>query len=206
MYEDFPEGKKYEELISHALFKITSRYRDFIHDSISHRLAKNDTDIKNDDEVIFKIIFFDCKIQDKITKGNERLMFNLYNSYKDINSFAKYYTERINSSNIDEWIYFQTGIYSSPNYLDALFSYISLLETKTANLNFNDYKTSLIKAISETLKQVEDFDTNDMAKFKNLFKNDIFKHIYETLIIFLFIKSLKSLILLYNALYLSNFL
>ncbi len=183
MYEDFPEGKKYEELISHALFKITSRYRDFIHDSISHRLAKNDTDIKNDDEVIFKIIFFDCKIQDKITKGNERLMFNLYNSYKDINSFAKYYTERINSSNIDEWIYFQTGIYSSPNYLDALFSYISLLETKTANLNFNDYKTSLIKAISETLKQVEDFDTNDMAKFKNLFKNDIFKHIYETLII-----------------------
>ncbi len=183
MYEDSYEGKKYEELISHALFEITSRYRDFIHDSISHRLPNNNTDIKNDDEVIYEIIFSDCKIQNKITKGNEKLMFKLYNSHKDINSFTKYYTERINSSNIDEWVYFQTKIYSSPNYLDALFSYICLLETRTAHLKYNDYKISLIKDISEALKQAKDFNTNDMAKFKSFFKNSIYKYTYETLIV-----------------------
>ena len=183
MYEDFSEGKKYEELISHALFEITSKYRDFIHDSISHRLPREDIDIEDDDEVIYEIIFSDGKIQDKITKGNEKLMLKLYNSYKDINSFTKYYTERINSYNIDEWLYFQTRIYSSPNYLDSLFSYICLLESSTAHLKFNVYKTSLMKEISDTLKQLDAFNTNDMAEFKRFFKNVIYKYIYETLII-----------------------
>lgn len=182
MYEDFAEGKKYEELISHALFEITSRYRDFVHDSISHRLPNKDIEIGND-EVIYEIIFADGKIQDKITKGNEKLMFKLYNSYKDINSFTKYYTERINSDYIDEWIYFQTEIYSAPNYLDNLFSYICLLEINTVHIKFNNYKSSLINGISETLNQVESFKTNDMAEFKRFFKNVIYKYIYETLII-----------------------
>ncbi len=183
MYEDFVNGQKYEELVSHALAEITSRYRDFIHDSISHRLPKEASEVELGDEVIYELIFSDDKIQDRITKGNEQLMFKLYHSYKDINSFAKYYTERINSKEIDEWIYFQTMVYSSPDYLDCLFSYICELESKTAHLHFNEYKFSLQSKILSALRTAEKMETSDMAEFKKIFKNDMYKYLYETLII-----------------------
>lgn len=183
MYEDLEKGKIFEELIATAISKIVSKYRDFVHDSISHRIPTSNKNITEDDEIIYEIFFQEKTIRNKITKGNERLMYRLYNSNKNINSFFKYYTEKLSDDDLNEWIYFQNYIYSSPDYLDKLFSYINEVENNTVSLKFNAYRQNLISAISSEISNIDNLYVNDIALFKKYFKNKIYKYIYEVLII-----------------------
>ena len=183
MYEDFEKGKVFEELISNALATILWKYRDFVHDSISHRMPTDNEEITKDDEVIYEMSLEGRVIENKITKGNERLMYRLYHSRKDLNSFIKYYTEQLNDDTVGEWIYFQNEIYSSPDYLNQLFSYIHETENHTAHLKFNDYREYLIRTLNFEIQRVSTLDINDIAQFKKYFKNTIYRYVYETLIL-----------------------
>jgi len=183
MYEDLEKGKVIEELISNSLSLILGKYRDFVHDSISHRLPFSPSSAEALDEVEYNIIFDNKVISKKITKGNEKLMYNLYNSHKDINAFFKYYTGYLNNDDIAEWVYFQKEIYSSPNYLNKLFSYIKLTEKHIGCNKLFIQKENLKSKIKECLKVLEQDSFLEMRHFKQFFKNDIYRLIYETLIL-----------------------
>jgi len=122
-------------------------------------------------------------LENKITKGNERLMYRLYHSKKDLNSFIKYYTEQLNDNNLNEWIYFQNEIYSSPNYLSKLFSYIHETENHTVHLKFNEYREYLIGTLNFEVQRIFTLDIHDIAAFKKYFKNTIYRYVYETLVL-----------------------
>jgi hypothetical protein len=180
MYED-KDYYVYEELISSILYKVVGKYRDFVHDSISHRLVT----INNSyDKIIYNLKFKRKTICCEITHGNEDLMYKLFNTKKDLNSFIKYYTERLNGDNIDEWIYYQKEIYNGNGYLDYLFSYIKLFEEKTITYRFLNYKKLLIKNINSELNIINKLNINDIAVMKKYYKNHIFKYIYESLILY----------------------
>ena len=181
MYEDIDRGRGIEELISDILTKVMSKYRDFVHDSISHRIPKSDIHNLEGEAVIYELTFRDRKVTNRITSGNESLMYKLFNSHKDLNSFAKYYTGYLNDDSISEWLYFQKEIYSSSNYLDALFSYVELTESKIGSNNLECQRKNLLKAIQDSFNQLNKMEFHDMAKFKKLFKNDIYRIVYETL-------------------------
>lgn len=66
MYED-ESNKVYEELISSIIVEVLSKYRDFVHDSISHRLSNEQ--LSNDDTVTYELNFTDELIFEEITKG-----------------------------------------------------------------------------------------------------------------------------------------
>jgi len=183
MYEDLEKGKVLEELISNALANILWKYRDFVHDSISHRMPTDNEEITKDDEVIYEMSLKGKVLENKITKGNERLMYRLYHSKKDLNSFIKYYTEQLNDNNLNEWIYFQNEIYSSPNYLSKLFSYIHETENHTVHLKFNEYREYLIGTLNFEVQRIFTLDIHDIAAFKKYFKNTIYRYVYETLVL-----------------------
>lgn len=183
MYEDFEKGKVLEELISNALATILWKYRDFVHDSISHRIPTDNEVMEKDDEVVYEISLKGKVIENKITKGNEKLMYRLYHSKKDLNSFIKYYTEQLNDDALGEWIYFQTEIYSSPDYLSRLFSYIHETENHTVHLKLNEYREYLLRTLNLEVQKISTLDIRDISEFKKYFKNTIYQYVYETLIL-----------------------
>lgn len=177
MYED-PSYTIYEELISSIIYQVVNKYRDFVHDSISHRLVSIDEKI---DTLTYELIFKDKTIEETITKGNESMMYRLFNTKKDLNSFIKYYTEYLNNNDINEWIYFAKSLLNSNNYLTPLFDYIKLHEEKTFHFKINTYKDNLITNIKKELETLSTLDINDISIVKKYYKNHIFKYIYETL-------------------------
>lgn len=183
MYEDLEKGKILEELISDILSKVMSKYRDFIHDSISHRIPKDKNYKLEDESVIYEIKFQDKKIKSTITSGNENLMYKLYNSKKDLNSFIKYYTGYLNDDSISEWLYFQKELYSTPNYLDTLFSYIKKTEHELGQSHLDSQKNYLINTIQNNLDRLDHLEWEDMSNFKRFFKNEVYRLVYETLIL-----------------------
>jgi len=183
MYEDFEKGKVFEELISNALAHILWKYRDFVHDSISHRIPADNEEVTKGDIVTYEIDFEYENIRNRITRGNEKLMYRLYHSRKDLNAFTKYYTEQLNSSAFNEWIYFQNEIYSSPNYSSKLFSYIHETENHTVHLKFNEDREYLLDTLKFEARKIPTLDISDIAQFKKYFKNTIYRYIYEVLIL-----------------------
>lgn len=177
MYED-PELMIYEELISSILYQVVGKYRDFVHDSISHRLTTLDEPI---DKLTYVINFKDQSFTTKITTGNEPLMYKLFNTKKDISSFIKYYTEKLNDNEICEWIYFQKEIFSSPDYLNKLFSYIELHEKGTCHFKLLTYQQNILSALDQEISIIKEKSFNDIADIKKYYKNHAFKFIYETL-------------------------
>lgn len=177
-----PDDSIYEELISSILWQVIGKYRDFIHDSISHRfIDKNNVgDIEN---VTYKIHFTDFDLIEEITPGNENLMYRLFNTKKDLNSFIKYYTEYLNDSEINEWIYFQVSLFDECKYLSYLFEYIKLHENKTSLFKVEVYKKRLIDDIMTEIKELKVIQRDDIRTIKKYYKNHIFKHINETLIL-----------------------
>lgn len=179
MYEN-KEYQVYEELISSILYQVLNKYRDFVHDSISHRLVILDEDIE---KVTYELTFQDRVIEEEITSGNENLMYKLFNTKKDLNSFIKYYTERLNNEEINEWIYFQKPLLDNNGYLSNLLDYIKLHEKNTCKYKLNTYCNHLKTNIIEELNILKNLDINDISIIKKYYKNHIFKYIYETLIL-----------------------
>lgn len=177
-----PEYSIYEELISSILWQVVGKYRDFIHDSISHRFIDKNT-IGNIETVTYKVHFSDFDLIEKITHGNENLMYRLFNTKKDLNSFIKYYTEYLNNSEINEWIYFQVPLFDGCKYLTYLFDYIRLHENKTSLFKVELYKNQLIGDIISEIKSLKTIKRDDIQTIKKYYKNHIFKRIYETLIL-----------------------
>jgi len=171
----------YEELISAVLVNVLGKYRDFVHDSISHRL----TDIEEfeGDSLEYVIKFGSENISFKISEGNEKLMFKLYNGKKDLESFIKYYISRLNGENIDEWIYFQKPIFENNNYLSNLLNYIKVHEDATCKRELKNYIDNLMVSITHSKEVINTSSINDIRDLKRFFKNDLYKYIYETLIL-----------------------
>ena len=167
----------YEELFESILYQVLGKYRDFVHDSISHRLVDN----KDDSELQYILNFDDRTIIESITSGNERIMYNLFNTKKDINSFFKYYTHAINSTNTNEWIYFQKGL--TDKYTKLLFDYIiesSKYVSKYRNIHkANNTKKDILREL-ETLSSLK---VTDISLLKKHYKNYAFKYIYECLVL-----------------------
>lgn len=179
---DNPSYAIYEELISSILWQVMGKYRDFIHDSISHRFIDKNT-TENIDNVTYKLHFSDYDLIEEITTGNESLMYRLFNAKKDLNSFIKYYTEYLNDSNINEWIYFQIPLFEGNKYLNYLFDYIKLHENKTRLFKIKEYKNNLIDDINKEINEIKIINKDNIQTIKKYYKNHIFKHIYETLIL-----------------------
>ncbi len=176
MYEDLSLSI-YEELISSILYQVVDKYRDFVHDSISHRLTTS----QEIDDVTYVLKFKDKTIEEHITKGNESLMYRLFNTKKDLNSFIKYYTESLNDSNINEWIYFQKPLFTGGSYLNNLFDYLKLHEKYTSTFKLSAYKTKLSNDIKEELSILKSLKLDDISTIKKYYKNHIFKYLYETI-------------------------
>lgn len=175
MYED-QSLSIYEELISSILYQVVDKYRDFTHDSISHRLTPS----QDIDNVTYVLKFKDKTIEEHITKGNESLMYRLFNTKKDLNSFIKYYTESLNDSHINEWIYFQKPLFTSGCYLNYLFDYLQLHEKYTSTFKLSSYKTKLSNDIKEELSIIKSLKLDDISTVKKYYKNHLFKYLYET--------------------------
>lgn len=181
LYEN-PEDKIYEELISSMLWKILKKYRDFVHDSISHRFIDKES-TTNINEVTYRLHFKDYDLIEDITLGNESLMYRLFSTRKDLNSFIKYYTIYLNDSNINEWIYFQTPLYDGNNYLSHLLNYISLHEKETCQFKIATYVNNIETSIKEEITKLKSIKLDDIQTIKKYYKNHVFKYIYETLIL-----------------------
>lgn len=172
-----PKLQIYEELFESILYQVLGKYRDFIHDSISHRLVDN----KDDSEVQYILNFDDKIIIENITCGNEKIMYNLFNTKKDINSFFKYYTQTINSSSTNEWIYFQKGL--TDKYTKLLFDYI-IESVKYVSKYRNFHKANNTqKDIIRELEVLSNLKVDDIAVFKKYYKNHAFKYIFECLVL-----------------------
>ncbi len=178
VYED-KSYKAYEELISSMLADILGKYRDFVHDSIPHHTV--DSDMTENDSLSTRLVFKDGKIDHNITKGNIRLMDKLYRASNSRESFIKYYIERMNGKEIDEWIYFEediTGCLSS----DVL-DYIRALENGMRSNNLEGYLRDFEEEIKRLKDDISSSNINDVSVLKRLFKNHAFKVIYEYLIL-----------------------
>lgn len=180
MYED-SSLSVYEELISSIIAKIMSKYRDFVHDSISHRMSEEE--LTKGYTVTYELNFIDEEIIDEITEGNESLMYKLYNTKKDRESFIKYFVKHINSPEVMEWIYYQKVVYDKDNYLGVLMDYIRKLEQLSKGKNLEKHITYLVNEIDQEKKQIEALDMNDMSSIKKILKNHGFKVINDFLAI-----------------------
>lgn len=180
MYDN-PNLYNYEELISSILSKVLGKYRDFVHDSISHRMSEEQLD--KEDKVTYKLVFVDKTIYDEITKGNESLMYRLYNTKKDRGSFIKYFIKHINDFDIAEWIYYQKIAYDKNDYLTTLFDYIKKLEESSKSKTLENYITYLANEIDKEKKEIAKLDMRDMANLKRVLKNHGFKVISDFLTI-----------------------
>src|SRR5574344_488062 len=166
----------YEELFASILYQVLGKYRDFVHDSISHRFVNN----KDNSEVEYELLFNNKKITEKITNGNEAMMYNLFNTKKDINSFYHYYTEILNNKNINEWIFFQKPL--TEKYTLNLLDYIRESSKKSFIYNRKDKIVNTIKDIKNELEILSKLKIDDISIFKKYYKNHAFKYIYETLV------------------------
>lgn len=166
----------YEELSASILYQVLGKYRDFVHDSISHRFVNN----KDNSEVEYELLFNNKKITEKITNGNEAMMYNLFNTKKDINSFYHYYTEMLNNKNINEWIFFQKPL--TEKYTLNLLDYIRESSKKSFIYNRKDKIVNTIKDIKNELEILSKLKIDDISIFKKYYKNHVFKYIYETLV------------------------
>ena len=93
VYEDKEIGFQIEEQISYALSKITGKYRDFIHDSITHRTAflPEFVDYEEDDRVIFVNNWDNYVDRYEITKGNEKLILKYCFNNRNISYYSYHY-------------------------------------------------------------------------------------------------------------------
>lgn len=180
MYEDM-HLSVYEELISSIIASVMSKYRDFVHDSISHKMSTEQ--IEDEDAVTYKYNFIDETIMEDITEGNESLMYKLYNTKKDRESFIKYFVKHINNPELMEWVYYQKVIYDKDDYLGTMMDYIQKLEQLSKSKNLEKYITYLVNEIAQEKQKVENFDFTDIALLKDVFKNHGFKVINDFLTI-----------------------
>lgn len=180
MYED-PSLNVYEELISSIIANVMSKYRDFVHDSISHRISNEQ--IGENDQVTFELDFEDALISEEITPGNEALMYKLFNTSKDRESYIKYFTKYLNMPEKMEWVYYQKVVYDKDNYLATLMDYIKELEDQTKYRNLEEHITSLVNEIAVSKEEVNSLEFDDIASLKRVLKNHGFKIINEFLAI-----------------------
>lgn len=180
MYED-ENLYIYEELVSSILAKVMGQYRDFVHDSVSHRISNEKID--ENDIVTYKLIFKDNVLTEDITKGNESMMYKLYNTKKDRESYIKYFTKYINDSSLMEWIYFQKKLNDKDGYLETLFNYIKKLEEESKHKNWEKYLNYLINEIAEEKKNIANLNLDDISSLKRILKNHGFKVINDYLTI-----------------------
>lgn len=180
MYED-THLSIYEELISSIIAKVMSKYRDFVHDSISHRMSEEQ--LSNDDVVTYQANFIDETVTEDITEGNESLMYKLYNTKKDRESFLKYFVKHINEPELMEWIYYQKVVYDKDYYLGTLMDYIQKLEQLSKSKNLEKYITYLVNEINQEKKNIANLEMSDISSIKKIYKNHGFKVINDFLTI-----------------------
>ncbi len=185
--EDHNIGLQIEEQISYALTQIVERYRDFVHDSITHRMRLTPSDIEyiEDDKLIFINKWNDVNISYDITSGNEKMMLNYCFGKRDIKSYIKYMSSYINENEINEWLYYQKIIFGN-EYVSIIFK--ELIKKENAIIKLPSYKKTFNNLLNQTslefknqLIEFEEKDFTDMKYFKKYFKNITYNKIFTVI-------------------------
>lgn len=187
VYEDKEIGFQIEEQISYALSKITGKYRDFIHDSITHRTSflPEYVDYEEDDRVIFVNNWDNYVDRYEITKGNEKLILKYCFNNRNISSYIKYFSFYVNSDEINEWVYYHDIIFGN-KYVKEIFKSIIKKEREILKLPFyeKDSYELINKIKKDFLTELQTFDNVDfyeMQNFKKYFKNMTYNKIFTTI-------------------------
>lgn len=180
-------GLQIEEQISYAITKIVGKYRDFVHDSITHkmRLLPKEIEYIENEELIFIAKWNKKKIKYPITSGNEKLMLNYCYGKRDINSYIKYISSYIEEDTINEWVYYQKIIFGE-KYVSKIFD--ELIKKEKAIINLPNYNHTFNKMLDKLkidftneLREFEKMDFNDMKIFKKYFKNITYNKIFTVI-------------------------
>jgi hypothetical protein len=186
VYEDDHKdiGLLIEEQISYALSIVVNKYRDFIHDSITHRMKLTPEDIvyNDTDDVLFVGKWANKSVKYNITKGNEKLMLNYCFGKRNINSYIKYMLFYSNELEINEWLYFQTVIYGN-EYVNRIFielkeKVIAINNLPSSHQNLATIIDNVKSTIKDELSTIDNIDYNNMQNFKKHFKNMAYNKIF----------------------------
>lgn len=200
-------GLQIEEQISYALTQIVNKYRDFVHDSITHRMRLLPDDIKysDGDKVLFVNKWDNATATYDITFGNEKMMLNYCFGKRDIKSYIKYMSSYIEEDKINEWLYYQKIIIGT-KYVSVIFD--ELIKKEKAIFKLPNYK-NVFNGMLEQIKlefttQLNEFDQidfNDMKYFKKYFKNITYNKIFTVYALLKKIKLFNNETLEYNDIY-----
>jgi|GEM_PF-6641944 len=187
-------GLQIEEQISYALTQIVGKYRDFVHDSITHRmrLMPNNVDYSDGDKVLFVNKWNNKTIRYDITSGNEKMMLHYCFGKRDIKAYIKYMSSYIEEGKINEWLYYQK-IITGNNYISTIFNELIKKEKAIIKLpnyikTFNNMIDEIIKEFRNELTGYKKIDFTDMKQFKKHFKNMTYNKIFT---IFALLKKIK---------------
>ena len=187
-------GLQIEEQISYALTQIVSKYRDFVHDSITHRmrLMPNNIEYLDGDKVLFVNKWNDKTISYDITSGNEKMMIDYCFGRRDIKAYIKYMSSYIEEDKINEWLYYQKIIIGN-DYISIIFD--KLIKKEKAIIKLPNYRKTFNKMINEIslefrnqLNEFNENDFTDMKQFKKHFKNMTYNKIFT---VFALLKKIK---------------
>lgn len=177
---DYTRIIELEDKVNYILQNVI-RYRgkDKIHSFVVHMPLISNKKIKYITYNKYPIVFEDGIIYNKCRKNASKLMFETYNSTRNIYSVIEYLNKNDNIDSINEWSYCFEIIYD--NNLSNI--YYKKRNIFKSNKNINIYTQKLIKLMSDAEYFNDNIKKIKNCEFKRVYATSVLENVYALLAI-----------------------
>lgn len=177
---DYTRIIELEDKVNYILQNVIHyRGKDKIHSFVVYMPLISSKKIKYITHNKYPIVFEDGIIYNKCRKNASRLMFETYNSTRNIYSVIEYLNKNDNIDSINEWSYCFEIIYDN-NLSNIYYKNRNIFKS---NKNINIYSQKLIKSMSDAKYFDDNIKKIRNCEFKSIYVTSVLENVYALLAI-----------------------